>query len=107
MGYNLRRAGSYTVIAWTGDVDMSCAPAAREQILQCLDEGLDLLMELSAVRHIDSSGVAVLVEGHLTAAKKELHFGLVAPSRGVMDVLRLAHMEEILPIHASIESLTS
>ena len=86
---------------------MSSAPDAREQILQCLDEGQDLLLDLSAVRYIDSSGVAVLVEGHLTARKKELYFGLVAPSRAVMNVLKLAHMEEILPIHASIESLTS
>jgi anti-sigma B factor antagonist len=86
---------------------MSSAPDAREQILQCLDKGQDLLLDLSAVRYIDSSGVAVLVEGHLTARKKELHFGLLAPSRAVIDVLRLARMEDILPIHASIESLTS
>ena len=60
---------------------------------------------MSAVSYIDSSGVAVLVEGHQTASKLDLQFGLVAPSRAVMDVLKLARMEEILSIHASIENL--
>ena len=105
MHYNLRKAGTYTVIDWTGDVGLSNAPDAREQILQCLDAGQALLLDLSKVRYIDSSGVAVLVEGHLTAKKLELHFGLVAPSRAVMNVLKLARMEKIIPIHASIESV--
>jgi len=105
MHYNLRKAGSYTVIEWTGDVVLPNAPDAREQILQCLEDGQELLLDLSGVRYIDSSGVAVLVEGHLIAKKKELHFGLVAPSRAVMSVLKLARMEQILPIHKSIESL--
>ncbi len=105
MHYNLRKAGAYTVIEWTGNVDMSAAPDAREQILECLDDGRDLLLDLSAVSYIDSSGVAVLVEGHQTASKLDLHFRLVAPSRAVMEVLKLARMEEILSIHASIENL--
>jgi len=105
VGYNLRKAGDYTVIDWTGEVSMSVAPEAREQILECLEEGLDLLLDLSKVRQIDSSGVAVLVEGHLTAKKKELHFGLVAPSRAVMSVLKLARMDRIFPIHKSIENV--
>ncbi len=106
VSYNLRKAGTYTVIDWTGEVGLSNAPDAREQVLECLEDGQDLLLDLSKVRHIDSSGVAVLVEGHLTAKKKELHFGLVAPSRAVMNVLKLARMEQILPIHKSVESLT-
>ena len=63
--YNLRKAGASTVIDWTGEVGMSAAPDAREQILQCPDEGQYLLLE------------------------------------------KFARMEDILPIHASIESLTS
>lgn len=107
MKYNIRKAGRYSVLDLAGDVDLSSSPDAREQILRCLEDGQQLLVDLSSVSHIDSSGVAILVEGHLTARKKGLHFGLVAPSRAVMDVLRLARMEGILPIHASIESLTS
>lgn len=107
MGYDTRQAGAYTVVVWNGDVDLSCSPNAREQILQCLEDGQQLLIDLSAVYHIDTSGVAVLVEGHITSKKKGLYFGLVAPSRAVMSVLQLAHMDEVFRIHASIESLTS
>lgn len=105
VAYNLRKAGDYTVIDWTGEVSMSTAPDARDQILKCLEEGLDLLLDLSKVGQIDSSGIAVLVEGHLTARKKELHFGLIAPSRAVMSVLKLARMDSIFPIHKSLDSV--
>lgn len=105
MGYNTRQAGAYTVVDWNGDVDLSRSPDAREQILQFLEDGHHVLVDLSAVYHIDTSGVAVLVEGHLTAAKKGLYFGLVAPSGAVMGVLQLAHMDEIFRVHVSIESI--
>jgi anti-sigma B factor antagonist len=101
--YTEREAGAYTIIEWTGDMDFSCTPDAREQVLARLGDGRHLLIDLAAVRHIDSSGVAVLIEGHTTARRTGLEFGLLAPSRQVLDVLRLARVDEILPIHASME----
>ena len=101
MKYKVRTEGIYTVLEFTGDVDLACSPDARKQMLQCLEDGRPLLVDLSAVHHIDSSGVAVLVEGHITAAKKGLHFGIAAPSRAVMDVLRLARLDGILTLHGS------
>lgn len=103
MKYNERQAGSCTMIEWIGDVDLSVSPQAREQVLACLDGGTGLLVELSGVTHIDSSGVAVLIEAFQTAKKKKLRFGLLAPSRPVLDVLHLARVDDILPIHASAE----
>lgn len=91
------------MIEWTGEVDLSVTPQAREQVLACLDGGTGLLVELSGVTHIDSSGVAVLIEAHTTAKKSGLRFGLVSPSRQVLEVLHLARVDTILPIHASAE----
>ncbi|MBI1733299.1 MAG: STAS domain-containing protein [Gammaproteobacteria bacterium] len=107
MKYRLRMAGTFAVIEWTGDVDMSSAPDARAQVVLTLDQGRDLLIDLSAVHHIDSSGVAVLVEGHTSAIKHGLRFGLISPSKAVLEVLRLAHIDGILAIHATVESASS
>ncbi len=103
MQYNSRSAGTYTVLELKGDVDLSCSPDARKQILQCLEAGRHLLVDLSAVTYIDSSGVASLVEGYQTAKKKSLRFGLVGVSSAAMAVLQLARLDKVFPIHASVE----
>ena len=107
MQYNSRSAGTYTVLELKGEVDLSCSPDARKQILQCLDSGRHLLVDLSAVTYIDSSGVASLVEGYQTAKKKNLRFGLVGVSSAAMGVLQLARLDKVFPIHSSIEERMS
>ena len=103
MKYNTKEEGGYTVVELAGDVDLSCSPDARKQILQCLDNKSNLLVDLSRVSYIDSSGVASLVEGYQTAKKKNLRFGLIGVSGPAMSVLQLARLDKVFPIHASIE----
>lgn len=103
MQYDTRTAGTYTILELRGEVDLSCSPDARKQILQCLDAGRHLLIDLAAVSYIDSSGVASLVEGYQTAKKKSLRFGLVGVSSAAMGVLQLARLDKVFPIHASVE----
>jgi anti-sigma B factor antagonist len=102
MNYNVREVGSYTVVELTGDVDLSCSPAARAVILACLKSGRNLLVDLSAVTWIDSSGVASLVEGYQTAKKGNLKFGLVGVSEAALCVLQLARLDRVFPINASV-----
>ena len=103
MKYKTREEGGYTVIELDGDVDLSCSPEARKQILTCLEGKKHLLIDLSNVSYIDSSGVASLVEGYQTAKKKTLNFGLVGVSSAAMNVLQLARLDKVFPIHASVE----
>jgi len=94
----------YKIIHLSGDVDLHSSPKAREAILDCLKQKLPLLVELSAVTYMDSSGVASLVEGYQTAKKQGLEFGLVAVAQSAMNVLRLARLDKVFPIHASLEA---
>ena len=103
MKYAIRDEGGYTVMELTGDVDLSCSPDARKQILECLDAAHNLLVDMSRVTYIDSSGVASLVEGFQTARKKSLKFGLVGVSGSAMSVLQLARLDKVFPIHASVQ----
>ena len=93
----------YKVVRLSGDVDFHSSPKAREAILDCLKLKAPLLVELSAVSYMDSSGVASLVEGYQTAKKQGLEFGLVAVARPAMNVLKLARLDKVFPIHVSLE----
>lgn len=104
MKYEIREDNGYTVIELDGEVDLSCSPEARKQILECLGKAAHLLVDLSKVSYIDSSGVASLVEGFQTAKKKELKFGLICVSDAAMKVLQLARLDKVFPIHDSVEA---
>lgn len=98
----MREEGGYVILELSGEVDLSCSPEARKLILDCLEKGKNLLVDLSAVSYIDSSGVASLVEGYQTAKKQQLRFGLVGVSNAAMNVLHLARLDKVFPIHASV-----
>jgi anti-sigma B factor antagonist len=93
----------FKVVYFSGDVDLHSSPSAREVILECLKDKKPLLIDLSAVSYMDSSGVASMVEGYQTARKMGLEFGLVAVAQSAMNVLKLARLDKVFPIHVSLE----
>lgn len=102
MEIKTREEGGYAVLELGGEVDLSCSPEARKQILACLESGKNLLVDLSAITYIDSSGVASLVEGYQTAKRQNLKFGLVGVSAAAMNVLQLARLDKVFPIHTNV-----
>ena len=102
MGSSIRAEGGYKILQLEGEVDLSCSPEARKEILDVLKAGHHLLVDLSAVTYIDSSGVASLVEGYQVAKKKKLKFGLIGVGQAALGVLVLARLDKVFPIHASV-----
>ncbi len=103
MSYEVREEGGFSVVHLQGEIDLSCSPRARETILSSLKNGGDVLVDLSAVTYIDSSGVASLVEAYQAAKKGKQRFGLVGVSDAAMSVLQLARLDKVFPIHDNIE----
>jgi anti-sigma B factor antagonist len=101
--YPVTEHGRFTVVALHGEVDLNESPRAREQILKQLKRKRPLLVDLSAVEYIDSSGVASLVEGFQLARSQQLDFGLVGVSKAAMQVLQLARLDKVFPIYDSLE----
>lgn len=106
MSYQAHSEGGYTVVSLTGEIDLYYSPKAREQILGHLNSDQHLLVDLSGVQYIDSSGVASLVEGYQLAKRKGLEFGLVGVSQAAMQVLQLARLDKVFPIRESVAAYT-
>ena len=105
MQFRIENTGPFTIILLSGDVDLQYSPDAREQILKYLTAGHHVLVDLSEVNYIDSSGIASLVEGYQVAKSKNLQFGLLGVSQTAMQVLQLARLDQVFPIHQSIEDV--
>jgi len=92
----------YLVIHFAGDVDLNTNPHSREIILDCLGQGRNTVLDLSAVTYLDSSGVASFVEGYKYAKNNNLDFGLMNINDVVRRVLNMARLDKVFPIYDSL-----
>jgi len=96
------KAGEKSVVRLSGDIDMHASPTARRAILQCIRDDRPVIVDLSAVSYIDSSGIATLVEGLQAAKAKRLEFGLFGASPAALRVLKLARLESVFTFHPTL-----
>ena len=104
MSYEIKVVAGGAVVALTGDVDLQTSPAVRLKLLESLEKHKRIVVDLSAVNYIDSSGVASLVEAFQVSRKKGASFSLASVSAAAMRVLSLARLDKVFTIHASVEA---
>lgn len=92
------------VVALDGDVDLNRAPDVRRLLLDCVGRGLDVLVDLSGVTYIDSSGIASLVEALQEAGKRGARLGLVSVSDDARKVFELARLDKVFAIHETLDA---
>ena len=80
MEHEISERQGKTVIAFKGDIDLDSSPAARKVLLECVGRGTTVIVDLSGIGYIDSSGVASLVESLQLARKKGSDMALAAVS---------------------------
>ena len=78
MEHSIREESGAVIAAFRGEIDLEHSPKAREVLLDAIGRGLKVLVDLSAVDYIDSSGVASLVEAFQKAKKSGVAFALVS-----------------------------
>jgi anti-sigma B factor antagonist len=104
MPFEVRQQDGITVVGLTGDVDLQTSPAVRQKLLECLEKHNKLVVDLSSVAYIDSSGVASLVEAFQVSRKKGANFSLAAVSPAAMRVLSLARLDKVFTIHPDVNA---
>ncbi|MEQ8357202.1 MAG: STAS domain-containing protein [Kiloniellaceae bacterium] len=92
------------VIGLDGEIDLDRAPKLRNLLLDCVGRGRDVLVDLSQVTYIDSSGIASLVESLQKAAGNGTRFGLIAVSPEVMRVFELARLDKVFAIYPDFDA---
>ena len=99
-----RVSGDQTVVDVTGEIDVYTAPVLREELASLIDsERTDLIVDLSQVGFMDSTGLGVLVG----ALKKVRTLGgdlrLVINQEKILKVFRITALTQVFTIHSSID----
>ncbi len=105
MEIQVRQQSETTIIDVTGDIDLYSSPQVRQTILDTLNQklGTRVLINLTGVKYIDSSGVASLVEGLQLSRKSQVRFALCGLNKAPRQVLELTRLIKVFDIFDSVE----
>lgn len=105
MQISTRRNGKITVFDLSGDIDFANSPRVRDSVLREIRESHTpcVLVNLSQVRYIDSSGVASLVEGLKASRDLGSRFILCGLSTSAREVLQLSRLIKVFEVYESEE----
>lgn len=87
------------VVRWRGEITAANAEPvwqATEKLIPRAGEAQPLMIDLSDVRFMDSSGVGLMVRARKYAQSQGIHLSFAHPRAAVLNVLRLARLEAFL-----------
>ncbi|MSO85128.1 MAG: anti-sigma factor antagonist [Rhodospirillales bacterium] len=91
------------VAAIEGDMDLHVSAKLREGLLRAIDDNPAMVVDLTRVTGIDSSGVASLLEVYQRANKRHKKFALAAANEQVLRVMRIARLDKIFVLTATVD----
>ena len=102
MDVELTEQAGLHILTVSGEIDLHVAPDLRARMLAALGRGGGLLVDLSAVTYMDSSGIATLVEGFKKSKDAGARFGLVGVRDAPLQVLQLTRLDQVFPLYPTL-----
>jgi anti-sigma B factor antagonist len=95
--------GEWTVVTVSGEVDMATGPTLRDDLLSVLARGNHhVVLDLSNVTFMDSSGLGALLGGHRRAHLLDGEIRVAAPSERVLEILRLTNLDRVFNLYLTV-----
>jgi len=101
MKISVREAGQAKIVEVEGDVDLGTSPELRRTLFDTLRAVPKLGLNLAAIRYIDSSGIATLIEVLKDSQRLHKDFVLFGLSPAVERVFQLTHVMRIFRVFAT------
>jgi anti-sigma B factor antagonist len=95
---SIRAVGAAKVVEVDGDVDLGTSPDLRRTLFDALPTVGTLALNLGAIRYIDSSGIATLIEVLKRSQQLGKAFVLFGLSPAVQEVFRLTHVIRVFQV---------
>lgn len=95
-----------TVVVAAGEIDVATSPGLREALLVAAELSSRVVVDLSAVTFLDSTGLGVLMGGFKNVSGHG-SMCLVGPTGMVAKVLRVTRLDEVIPVRADLDAALS
>jgi anti-sigma B factor antagonist len=98
MNLSLRTSENTRIVDIDGDVDLRGTPQLRKMLFEALKESPKVVINLTAIRYIDSSGIAALIEALKESQRLKRTFVLFGMNPRVREVFKLTHVIQIFQV---------
>jgi anti-sigma B factor antagonist len=100
----VRNQDGTAVVAVAGEIDVYTSPLLQERLVEVLKDGSSsIVLDLSAVTFLDSTGLGVLITGLKRCRSAEGDLVLVTAQPNVLKVLEITGLNDVFQIHDSVE----
>jgi anti-anti-sigma factor len=100
----VERSGAHaSVVSLAGELDLSTIPTIEPRLLQEIRSRRGVVIDLTRVAFIDSSGIGMLIQAFRESeGSGRLHI-VIAPSSQVERVFTIAGVDRVLPLFLSLD----
>ena len=103
-----REVGDRTVVAVGGEVDVYTAPVLDDSLSALISSGrVSLVVDLTAVDFLDSTGLGVLVKALKRAREHDGSLDVVATADRIRKVFRITGLDAVMPLHDTVDAALS
>jgi anti-sigma B factor antagonist len=100
-----REAEGRTVVSVAGEIDVYTAPRLREEITELVAGGTyNLVIDMSEVEFLDSTGLGVLVGGLKKVRAHDGSLQLVCNQDRLLKIFRITGLAKVFVIHETAEA---
>jgi anti-sigma B factor antagonist len=97
--------GEIAVLVIEGEVDMMSAPDVRDTLVPLFLESMrGIVVDLSGVTYMDSSGIATMIEGLQWSTREGKRFIVSGLNKQVMDVFVLTNLKDVFEFAQNSQS---
>jgi anti-sigma B factor antagonist len=98
--------GAWTVLGVSGELDAATGPALRQAIVDQLGSQMALVIDLSAVPFLDSSGLGILVAALKRVREVDGRLKLVIASDDIRKLMRITSLDLVFDITDNLADAT-
>jgi anti-anti-sigma factor len=86
------------LVSATGEIDMSTVEVLERELTTAREDGSTVLLDLSGVTFIDSTGLHLLLEASHSSATSDWGFFVVRPSRAVWRLIEVSGTADLIMV---------
>jgi len=95
----------YEVLHFDGEVNISNSILMKEKLFKSINNSKSILLDMTKLNFIDSSGIATLIEGFHKAQSSGLKFVIVGASNLPLKMLELSKLDQVFTLVNSIQDI--
>lgn len=100
-----RTLPGHVVLEVGGEIDVYTAPKLRERLIEIVNSGQKrVVVDLSKVDFLDSTGLGVLVGAHRRLRARDGSLELVCPHERLLKAFRITGLDNVFDIHSTVEA---